>query len=162
MAKLQTISENYSRYKYGAKLASTLFDFKPRGNLPQIMEQIRAAEELAKTLPDSSGTGFESASDQIVIHNLTWNNYIMTKTVYCNDVRFPANLTDALNRIGFFEGVGYTGNKTVDRSNLDVDVLEKLPSGVETPVEFTLTLRLHGGHIFLEDGTQYTKDMAAS
>jgi hypothetical protein len=51
MTRLERVRDNFSEYKYRAKLAQTLYDFQPRGDLPQIVDELRCSADYGYQRP---------------------------------------------------------------------------------------------------------------
>jgi type IV pilus assembly protein PilM len=150
MQRMEEVKTNFANYKYSVRLAQVMFDFLPRGDLPQIMEQLEEGLSLVESDDNMEGTFYG-------FHNMTWNGYDINLTVYGggDEVRFPSDYVDALNQIGFFDFVSYGGFKAVPVETLPPDVQEFIPSGESHPIQFNLSLKLKGGHVFERDGSVY-------
>jgi type IV pilus assembly protein PilM len=146
MDLMRDVLSNFSDYKYSVKLAKIMFDFLPRGDLPQIETQILEAVGMVNANPEMSGT-FHAFGDFI------WNGYDLRLTIYCSDVTFPADYVDALFQLGFFENIIYSGFNTVQASEISNIFEGTLPAGAV--VSFDISMRLKGGHIFGADGVRF-------
>jgi hypothetical protein len=150
---LTTVRANFSAYKYAVMLSHTMFDFLPRGDLPQIMNQLHAGVTAVNENPDVENTFF-------AFHDIKWTGYDLSIKIYCGDEVFPSEYTAALNEIGFFENIIYQGFNTIEVNEQDLDELiyialsDNSAVGDEV-VEFELHLRLKGGHIYEEDGSKF-------
>lgn len=146
MTLMEGVYTNFSNYKYAVKVAGMMFDFLPRGNLPQIEENLFEGVQIVRSDSEMSGT-------HIAFGDVAWNGYDLSLTVYCADTDFPANYVDALHQSGFFENITYRGFRTIQGSDAQ-DVFDTtLPDGAV--VAFDLALRLKGGHIYNQDGEKY-------
>ena len=151
MDVMERVEKNFVDYKHGAQLAQILYDFLPRGNLPQIVEHIAAGVAMVQLNPDMAGT-FYGVSD------VRWSGYNISLIVYGAGDSFQADYVDALNRIGFFEDIVYTGfTKPDDDDTLPDEIAGRIPANAAFPKMFKLDMRLKGGHTLLEDGTKYDK-----
>jgi hypothetical protein len=148
MERMETIQENFESYKNRVRLAKAMFDFLPRGDLPQIMDQLHNGLRLVADDPEMTGVFF-------AFHDVKWNRYGVSLIVFGEGREFPSNYVDALNRIGFFDGVRYDGYRLVERSTLPPAIMEQVPSNVTHPIRFELSVQLKGGHIFEADGSKY-------
>ncbi|MCL2036488.1 MAG: pilus assembly protein PilM [Oscillospiraceae bacterium] len=154
------VSRKFIEYRDSVRLSHVLYDFLPRGDLPQIREQLDAGlEEIPNVISAKIGTGVRNLSDDpgefYAYHDIKWNRYVITLTLFYNGENFASDYVDALNAIGFYENISYTGFKTIERSGLPAPVVESVPGGVDTIRRIDLTLRLKGGHVFEEDGSKY-------
>jgi type IV pilus assembly protein PilM len=148
MDLMQSVLRNFSEYKYAVKLAQVMFDFLPRGDLPQIMEQLYAGVSAVAENPQMRGTFY-------TFDNFVWNSYNITLIVYCSDETFPSDFVGELSKIGFFEDIVYGGFRTIEVSSITNEAARSaIPGGSGSVVEFELSLRLKGGHVF-EDGVMY-------
>jgi hypothetical protein len=154
MDKLVEQRSRYARYKYSVLLAETMFDFLPRGDLPQIIQQLEAGAELVREeLRDDE----DMPIAHYAFHDIRWTNYEIRLDVYGTGVDSPSDYVDALNRIGFFEDIRYRGFMLVDRDAIPTsNIFGQIPAGEGEPFKFDLVLRLKGGHIFdPEDGSRF-------
>jgi len=100
----QKIFENFQSYKYSVMVAKDLFDFQPRGYLPQITESVHA---IIDKMSDDDKEHF------IIFDTVTVVDYNLNLTMYCNSVDFPSDFVEAVINDGFFENVKYTGFESV-------------------------------------------------
>ncbi|MCL2070613.1 MAG: pilus assembly protein PilM [Oscillospiraceae bacterium] len=147
MELMQDVLGNFSNYKYAVKLAQVMFDFLPRGDLPQISTQLLDAVRVVGENPELGGA-FHAISD------VSWSGYDLRMTVYCGDTVFPADYVDALNQLGFFENITYGGFRTVSAGEVGYVSEGSVPGGGSV-IAFELSMRLKGGHIFESDGRRY-------
>jgi type IV pilus assembly protein PilM len=140
MARAIETRDNYNAYRDSLELSRVLFDFQPRGRLPQIQDELDAAVLLA-----NSNLEVESLH---TFHDVEWNSfYTITFDMYVEHRDFPASFAEALNERDFFENIIYSGFEVVTRDEID-DAVVGLPPGNADLVKFSITLRLRGGHIF--------------
>jgi type IV pilus assembly protein PilM len=162
MKLASTILNNFTTYKNSVELSQILFDFQPRGNLPQIKEQIYAgatevalvrAQRRAQLAANPDVPLNRIAEDTFyAFHHEEWNLYGITLIVYTGDVDGAADYVEALNKLEFFENILHVGYEFIPRT----EARAVIPAGQGDIVRFTLTMRLRGGHIFVgeeESGT---------
>jgi len=143
--KMQAIQTNFINYKYSVKLAKSMYEFLPRGNLPQIKEyRYEPLENL------------EQSESFITFHDVVWSMYSVTFDVYCEagDIDFPAAYVEALNDLDFFDGIVHVGFETLTLSELQDPALLDVIGNREEVIKFSLSMRLRGGHIFDEKGDE--------
>jgi type IV pilus assembly protein PilM len=143
MARAVETRDNYNAYRDSMELSRVLFDFLPRGRLPQIQDELDAAVLRANSLL----TNAELDESLHTFHNVEWSLYTITLEMYVEHRDFPAAFVEALHERNFFENIVYDGFEVVTRDEIDEDVVG-LPPGNADLVKFNLTLRLRGGHIF--------------
>jgi type IV pilus assembly protein PilM len=170
MDMAEEILTNFSAYKYSVQLSQTLFDFLPRGNLPQMMEQIHAAarqveiwaDDEENQLPEGQRNELVEEYTFFIFDNVEWSNYDIDLTIYTGGIACPANFVDALNHLGFFENIDYEGFETIlwETVNENVNIIAR-EGNVPTPphaevVKFDISMQLKGGHTIMPDGEKYT------
>ena len=151
MNKLNAIKNNFDDYKYMVKLARVMFDYLPRGDLPQIKEKLL---DTVKEVEDAA----EQKGQFFAFHDFSWNIYRVSFTVYCESTPFPDDFADALINGDFFEGVKYSGYKTIERAAVPEEVKSEIPNSMSEVMTFDISLRLKGGHIFEDDGKKYGEE----
>jgi hypothetical protein len=145
---METVRNNFVEYKHRAQLANVLFDFLPRGDLPQIMDELNKAAEMVRTHPDFSRGTFYGFDE------VRWSGYNISLEVYASGDDFQSDFVDALHRLGFFDGIVYGGFTPVDG---DLPDHISIPSNAPLARQFSLTLKIKGGHIYEQDGERFTR-----
>jgi len=147
MDRMEDVQKNFTEYKHRAQLAQVMYDFLPRGNLPQILEEFNKAVKEVTDDPALSGNYY-------AFSDLRWNGYNISMRVFCSGDSFPSDLIYTLNKLGFFEGIGYDGFQPVGDSNIPDEVADLIPGNSDVKV-LELRMKIKGGHIFLEDGSTF-------
>jgi type IV pilus assembly protein PilM len=151
MNLMENTRNSFAEFKHRAQLANVLFDFLPRGDLPQIMDELNEVADMVRTDPDFSRGTFYGFDE------VRWSGYNISLLVYGSGDDYPADFVDAMHRRGFFEAVGYGGFTSVDETSIPEHIAAVMPSNAPEAREFRLTFKIKGGHIFLDDGTSYTR-----
>jgi type IV pilus assembly protein PilM len=147
----EAVKENFSEYKYSVQLSQVLFDFLPRGNLPQISQELAAGLTWIEENDDLEMPAFVSFQDVV------WSNYTISMDVYCSGIDFPSDYVEALTALEFFEdNIRYSGFELAERSDVNSrDIVFGAVPGSGDITTFRLELQLKGGHIFDDDGNRY-------
>ncbi|MCL1881905.1 MAG: pilus assembly protein PilM [Oscillospiraceae bacterium] len=149
MALAEAVLDNFGTYRSSVEIAQILFDFLPRGSIPQIAQNLVAANEYVNANDDMASTFF-------AFHDVSWSFYNITLTVITGDEDGPADFVEALHRQGFFENIVYAGFETSTRDGLDIEpqllAALDIPTGANELFVFDLSLGIKGGHIFVEEG----------
>ncbi|MCL1832523.1 MAG: pilus assembly protein PilM [Oscillospiraceae bacterium] len=149
MEAAQQILDNFTDYKDAVELSQVLFDFLPRGNLPQVPEKLMAAYDDVIDDNNLEDSGY-------VFNNIEFSSYNLSMTVVCEHVDAPANLVEKLHKQGFFENIVYEGYEVKPASEVAQEMF--VPAGLTEVVVFDLKMELKGGHIFTTDGRARKSD----
>jgi hypothetical protein len=143
---------NFNEYRDRIEVSQLLFEYLPRGDLPQITQQFEEAERIVAADANMENSFY-------VYHGFAWSNYEISMTVYVAHDDAPANFVDALNQTGFFDQIVYSHFEWVERADLDEDVPE-IPAiaGRNDVLGFRISMRLRGGHIFVGQGQGTPRD----
>jgi type IV pilus assembly protein PilM len=144
------LRNNFVSYRNNVEISQVLFDFMPRGNLPQIPEQFEAA------IVEANRIAVEEQNQEVgsfyVFDDVQWSFYNLNMTIYAADTAAPANLVQALNDLGFFEAIIYTGFVPATAAEAGVNLADFGVGANDSIVKFDLSMRLRGGHTFVESG----------
>jgi type IV pilus assembly protein PilM len=135
--------DNYAAYRDALEVSQILFDYLPRGSLPQVSAVLQDARVAAGTDP--------YVPSSFTFHDFRWTLYDIELKIFAEHRDAPANFVEELTKTGFFERIIFDGYTIVTRDEIDAQVVG-LPAGTADLIEFTLIMRLKGGHIFVERG----------